>query len=294
MERHDTMTSANKLRGPLTSQSSLHLTSEFLEDLNSDLDIHKEPPPKDLVSPAFGQRYVPKLLRVLASEESPAEKKLKTLALFLTAISDDTRKAEILSCEDKLVFVDLINQDDKDIKTATCQAVRKLFEFTPTRQFLYKSGIVDVLLTNVDSVPSPVAECFACLAEIRDIVPLLLEEKSVVTVMCKLLTGGDAKTQEFAANTLGSLSRVDEGVKQVLAVGIEDLLKGLKQSESIEFKNACIYTIMQLCHSYDGKVRQPETSLLLIGLVRGDSRSSIGSDSTFTSFSPNCFRLRHP
>ena len=85
---------------PLSSQSSLHLTSDFLEDLNSDLGIYKEPPPKDVISPSYGQRYIPKLLRILSSEESSVEKKLKTLALFLTSIADDRLKAECISCPD--------------------------------------------------------------------------------------------------------------------------------------------------------------------------------------------------
>lgn len=243
------------MSGPLTSQSSLHLTSEFLVDLNSDLSILKDPPPKDVISPAFGQRYIPKLLRILAAEESTAEKKLKTLALFLTAIVDDARKSEVLQSPDKTVFLDLLSGSGEDIKTATCKAVKKLFDFTPTREYLYKSGIVEVLLKNVDSVPGPVAECFSGLVANRDIVSKLLEgEKELVVTLCKLLTSEDMKAREFSAQTLGCLSREDEGVRQVLANGIDDLLEGLKQNKSIVFKNGCVFTVMQLCRCYDGKV----------------------------------------
>ncbi|QDZ19293.1 hypothetical protein HOP50_02g18080 [Chloropicon primus] len=241
------------MSGPLTSQSSLHLTSEFLEDLNSDLGIYKAPPPKDIISPAFGQRYVPKLLRILSSGESTSEKKLKTLALFLTAIVDDVRKAEVLKCEDRLVFLDLLSGTDNDIKTATCTAVKKLFDFTPTREFLYDSGIVKALLSNVDSVPGAVAECLSGLAANRDIVPKLLGEGALVLTLCKLLTSEDMKAREFSAHTLGNLSREDEGVRQVLANGIDNLLEGLKQNKSLVFKNACIFTVMQLCRCYEGK-----------------------------------------
>jgi len=243
------------MSGPLTSQSSLHLTSEFLEDLNSDLGIHKPPPPKDVISPAFGQRYVPKLLRILATAESSSEKKLKTLALFLTAIVDDARKAEVLQCEDRVVFLELLtNAQDKEIKTATCTAVRKLFEFTPTREFLYDCGIVDVLLSNVEAVPGPVAECFSGLAEKRDMVSKLLSDTKVASTLCVLLRSEDLGAREFSAQTLGCLCREDAGVAQVLSNGIGDLLEGVRQASSLVLKKACLFTVMQLCRCYDGKV----------------------------------------
>ena len=243
------------MSGPLTSQSSLHLTSEFLEDLNSDLSIHKPPPPKDVISPAFGQRYVPKLLRNLATAESSSEKKLKTLALFLTATVDDVRKAEVLQCEDRVVFLELLtNTQDKEIKTATCTAVRKLFEFTPTREFLYDCGIVDVLLSNVEAVPGPVAECFSGLAEKRDMVSKLLSDTKVASTLCALLRSEDLGAREFSAQTLGCLCREDAGVAQVLSNGIGDLLEGVRQASSLVLKNACLFTVMQLCRCYDGKV----------------------------------------
>ena len=251
---------------PLSSQSSLHLTSDFLEDLNSDLGIYKEPPPKDVISPSYGQRYIPKLLRILSSEESSVEKKLKTLALFLTSIADDRLKAECISCPDGKVFLELLLHPNNDIKTATCKAVSKLFEFTPSREFLYKGGIVQALLNNVGEVPGAVAGCFCSLTKNRDIISTLLKrektvqnvlvkEITVVDTLHKLLKSDDMEAREYSASSLGALSREDEGVRQVLAIGISSLLDGVKQEESLKFKNACIYTIMQLCHSYDGKVR---------------------------------------
>ncbi len=241
---------------PLTSQSSLHLTSEFLEDLNSDLNIDKDPPPRDVISPAYGRRYIAKLLRILATEEaqSPVQKKLKTLDLFVTSISDDALKAECVNCPNGNVFLQLLSEPDKELKTKTCTAITKLLDFVPCREFLYDAGLVQVLLSNVDSVPASVAEVFNSLTKSRDIVAKLLEEAAVVATICALLKSEEMRAREFSAYCLGSLCREDEGVRQVLEIGIESILDGLKEGGSMELIKACLYTIMQLCHSFEGKI----------------------------------------
>ena len=167
---------------------------------------------------------------------------------------DDTRKAEILKCSDRTVLLDLLAGDNDDIKTATCTAVKKLFDFSPTRDFLLDSGIVKSLLANVGSVPGPAAKCFSGLVSNRSTVSKLLADEAVVATLCGLLKSEDMRAREFSAETLGCLCREDEGVRQVLSNGIGDLLEGLKQSESLVFKNSCAYTFMQVCRLHEGKV----------------------------------------
>ena len=82
----------------------------------------------------------------------------------------------------------------------------------------------------------------------------LLSDTKVASTLCVLLRSEDLGAREFSAQTLGCLCREDAGVAQVLSNGIGDLLEGVRQASSLVLKKACLFTVMQLCRCYDGKV----------------------------------------
>lgn len=237
---------------PLSSQASLHHVSEVLEDLNHNLDIERLT--TDVVARAYGKNFVPKLIRILSAEDADEEKRVKTLNLLLTALSDDLLKVEWSEATDGKVFLDLLKSGSNDVKKMVCSVMSKLCNFTQTRNILFTAGLIPALLESTSEVPEATAECFNNLSKNKDIIDDIIVDDNVVPCLLNLLKSQSSRTKTSAALSLAALARKDEGIEKILGNDLAPLFEGIRQDQWQPVKEACITTLMQICHGQEGKV----------------------------------------
>lgn len=241
---------------PTSSHASLHQVSEDLKDINR-LDLDIERPEHETISRAYGQRLVPKLVRILSAKGLEEEVALKALDLLFVCLSNDSLKAELAGADDGSVLINLLKGDagtTPKVKVAACEVISKLCSFVKCRDLLYDAGLVATLLEVVSDVPEAAAEVFHRLATNRDIVNLILLDEKIIKALVSMLDGdGSLKAKESASFCLALLARREGGIKQLLSAGISSLLEGAKQTTSLALKEASITTLMQICHEYEGK-----------------------------------------